>query len=111
MFRTIRSARDIDTLFRTGDRRANSHAVVFVNPTSEPGKNQGRVAVIAGRLLGNAVLRNRIRRLLREMVRALGGPWPGYDVLIVARKALLRSELGEAQREIGRLLRDLEVPK
>jgi ribonuclease P protein component len=44
------------------------------------------LGVSVGKRLGNAVNRNRIRRRVRELVRArLGELQPGWDVVIVAR--------------------------
>lgn len=45
----------------------------------------GRVAFVAGRKVGGAVVRNRAKRVLRESCRRAGGPWPGFDVVLVAR--------------------------
>jgi ribonuclease P protein component len=47
---------------------------------------QTRFGFSTGRRLGGAVVRNRVRRRLREAVRAAGPRIrPGWDVLIVAR--------------------------
>ncbi len=34
--------------------------------------------------MGNAVARNRAKRVMREAVRRAGGPWAGHDVLLIA---------------------------
>lgn len=49
-----------------------------------------RYGFVASRRLGGAVVRNRVRRLLREAVRQLN-PWliPGFDVVFLARNAIL----------------------
>ena len=45
-----------------------------------------RLGVSVGKRIGNAVCRNRIRRRVRELVRArLKELQPGWDVVIVAR--------------------------
>ena len=82
---TIRSSREIDRIFRHGRRAGTPLLSVLVRPTAGP-EDPGRVAFIAGRKLGNAVFRNRCRRVLREAVRSLGGPWDGFDVAIIARR-------------------------
>ena len=50
--------------------------------------HDGRVAFIAGKKLGNAVWRNRAKRRMREACRLAGGPFDGYDIAFVARKAI-----------------------
>ena len=44
----------------------------------------GRVAFAAGKRLGNAVYRNRCKRVLREAAREAGLPRDGYDVVLLA---------------------------
>jgi ribonuclease P protein component len=53
------------------------------------GLDQTRFGFAVSRRLGGAVIRNRLRRRLRESLRALA-PFlaPGWDVLIVARSGL-----------------------
>ena len=59
-----------------------------------------RLGVSTSKRVGNAVLRNRIRRRVRELVRArLKGLQRGWDVVIVARPPAASApfaELGEA---------------
>ena len=49
----------------------------------------GRVAFIAGKKLGGAVWRNATKRRLRSVAREIGAPWPGYDVVFVAKRATM----------------------
>ena len=47
---------------------------------------QARVGITASKKIGNAVKRNRARRLLRESIRALYPQLkPGYDFVLVSR--------------------------
>jgi ribonuclease P protein component len=82
---TIKSTREIDVIFRTATRFAHPLLIALVSSTPEQRGQSGRVVFVAGKKLGGAVMRNRCRRVLREMVRRAGGPWPGYDIAVVAR--------------------------
>ena len=82
---TIKSSREIDTIFRGAKRVAQSLLIVLVARTPEGRGRAGRVAFIAGKKLGGAVLRNRDRRVLRASVRRVGGPWAGWDIVLIAR--------------------------
>lgn len=82
---TIKSSREIDVMFRSA-RRAAHPLVIALTAKAPPQRGQnGRVAYIAGKKLGGAVVRNRCRRVLRESARRCGGPWAAWDVALVAR--------------------------
>jgi ribonuclease P protein component len=72
---------------------------------------ESRIGLSTPRTLGGAVQRNRVRRRLRELVRArLERIGPGWDLLLIARPAAgeaSHAELGAAidallDRSIGR---------
>jgi len=89
---TIKSSREIDTVFREAKRSAHPLIIVLATQTPEGRGRTGRVAFIAGKKLGNAVVRNRSKRVLREAARRCRGPWDGYDVLLIARPATRDAE-------------------
>jgi ribonuclease P protein component len=52
-----------------------------------------RFGLATGRSLGGAVVRNRVRRRLREALRAMAPALePGWDVLIIARPAIVTAD-------------------
>ncbi len=83
---TIRSTREIDAIFRTAKRVAHPLIIALVAQVTEERGPEGRVAFVAGKRLGNAVLRNRSRRVMRAATSRVGGPWPGWDVVLIARE-------------------------
>ena len=68
---------------------------------------QPRVGFTVTRKVGNAVVRNRIRRRLREAVRihAAGDMQPGSDYVIVGREDLLAAPFAEIGSELSRRLK------
>jgi ribonuclease P protein component len=65
-----------------------------------------RFGFSTGRRLGGAVTRNRVRRRLREAVRALGPQIvPGWDVLIVARPPSATATYSALSEALERVLR------
>ena len=105
---TIKSSKDIDFLFKHG-RRINSDLLsIRVCELSKECDRRGRVAFIAGKKLGNAVFRNRCKRVMRAMYSRNRGPWENYDVAFIARSRKISTasaeELDKACRTvIGRL--------
>lgn len=119
---TIKSSADISRLFSTGKRLKTPYLTLIISERecltgASQHDRHGRVAFIAGKKLGNAVWRNASKRRMREVCRALGGPWPGYDVIFLAKssltgasyskvlkacdKAVAHSCLGAAEEERG----------
>jgi len=75
-----------------------------------PGLAAGaRFGITVTRKVGNAVIRNRIKRIVREGCRHLGHQFaPGTDVVVLARSgaerlpaAAFRAELSELARRLG----------
>jgi ribonuclease P protein component len=71
----------------------------------EQGNSNSRFAVTAGASIGNAVKRNRAKRLLRAALRDfLSDTKPGFDGVLIARKALIYSTYGETKNALSSLL-------
>jgi hypothetical protein len=69
---TIKSSREIDVMFRNARRAAHPLVIALAaNAPPQRGRN-GRVAYIAGKKLGGAVVRNRCRRVGRSANRQTG---------------------------------------
>ena len=64
-----------------------------------------RIGLSTGRKLGGAVVRNRVRRRLREALRVMAPSFqPGWDVLIIARPALVEADHDALVGAVRRLL-------
>lgn len=76
---------DFNKVYRYGKSVANMQFVLYTLP--RPQQPQFRLGVSVSKKLGNAVVRNRIRRLLKEIVRHHGESLPGgIDLILIARK-------------------------
>ncbi|MEO6953559.1 MAG: ribonuclease P protein component [Polyangia bacterium] len=69
---------------RQGKKTSGAGLLMFVLPQRKPGP--ARLGVTVSRRVGGSVVRNRVRRLVREVFR-LNPTWfpPGLDVVFVAR--------------------------
>ena len=80
----------------------------FAAPRPEAGGEVGRVGITAGRVLGNAVERNRIKRRLRECIRFNLHLLPaGVDVILHPRKSVLTMAYPELRLELGRIFKKI----
>jgi ribonuclease P protein component len=89
--RRLLSKRDFDRVFDAGRRAFARGLVVYVDES--PAK-QPRLGLVTGRRLGNAVARNRARRLLREAFRASLAELPPLDLVALPQPGAFPDELG-----------------
>lgn len=86
---------------RTGRSFADPLVVLVALPNDQ---DSSRFAVSAGRRIGNAVQRNRAKRLLREAARAiLQEIKPGWDIVLVARRPLPKAKFYEVEAAVRAL--------
>ncbi len=72
------------------------------------GQTLSRFAYSVSKRVGNAVVRNRVRRRLREIVRLLAF-LEGYDVVITARPAAATSSFQELGVELTKLMKRADL--
>ncbi|MDO4854238.1 MAG: ribonuclease P protein component [Coriobacteriia bacterium] len=87
MHGTIKSSTEVSEIFSKGERIDTAFITLLVSPRRGP---QGRVAFVAGKRNGCAVWRNSAKRRMREVCRQLGGPWPDYDVVFLAKRRIMK---------------------
>ena len=69
-----------------------------------------RVGLTAGRVLGNAVDRNRIKRRMRQAIRpAQAVLTASVDVVLHPRRAVLEAEFSQIERDVLRAFRAVEL--
>jgi ribonuclease P protein component len=101
--RLLRHA-DFERVYKQGRRHFASHLTAFYLPRTEPGTQAAgpRVGFTVSKALGGAVVRNRLKRRLREAVRLHGTIPAAMDVVINPKKSLLTADFVDVQREIRR---------
>jgi ribonuclease P protein component len=103
--RLLRHA-DFEQVYKRGRRHFSAHMTVFFLPRVQDGGM--RVGFTVGKVLGGAVVRNRMKRRLREAVRLEGLRQVAVDVVVNPKKSLLAAEFPELRKEIGRAFQVIE---
>jgi ribonuclease P protein component len=97
--------KDFEAVYRSGKRQAGRQFVVFCRRN---GLGATRFGMSAGRRLGTAVVRNRIRRRIREILRLHQREIAtGWDIVIQPRRVVGREPFASLETELVKLLRTL----
>jgi ribonuclease P protein component len=84
---------------------ARSHSL-FAMRVRRTGLEETRFGLSTGRKLGGAVVRNRVRRRLREALRVMAPSFqPGWDVLIIARPPVITADREALTSALHNILR------
>lgn len=94
-------------LYTKGKSAPTATLAVYVRP-NHLGRN--RLGLTVGTKIGKAVVRNRVRRRIREAYRIHeDGMAPGWDIVVVARVRSAFVPYAQLERDLLRLLGKLEV--
>lgn len=103
----LRHARDFARLRREG--RVFRHPLFLISIVSND-LAHNRYGVVVGKRVGNAVVRNRIRRLIRESLRLLHPSIRiGYDIAVIAHPTRDHLTLQIVQVACEQLLREANL--
>ena len=106
----LRSSADFATVFRgargAGGSRSGSHfIVVHANSTDARAGQPPRVGLVVSKAVGNAVVRNRAKRVLRALMSTRIGQLPdGVDVVIRVKPDLPGTPSALLAQDLDRLL-------
>ena len=95
--RRVRKRSDFLRIQGSRDRVTAPHFVFLLSAASAGGP---RLGIVVTKRLGNAVLRNRVKRLCRECFRLFPNFLPGHvDCVVIARDGAGTLALADVQRE------------
>ena len=96
----IRRRAEFEAIYETGTKVNGRFMTVFVKHTTEP---HARLGLAATRKIGGAVIRNRAKRLARELFRH-HKPAHSLDIVVIPRREFLDAPYDSLEREFGTLL-------
>ena len=93
----LRDPRDFKAVYNKGKSKADRYVVVFYRPN---GRNYNRICFLASKKVGNAVNRNRARRLMKESFRLMEDVKTGFDIIFIARNTIPGRKMDEVKRSM-----------
>jgi len=94
----LRKQKDFDSIYKRGKSVGDRLIVLFYRKNNLP---YTRTGFLASKKVGNAVSRNRARRLMKESYRNIKDELPkGYDYIIIARNTIIGKKQGEVEKSL-----------
>jgi ribonuclease P protein component len=98
----LRRRREFLVVQGEGTRWHSSHFTVVQRPSAV---GRARVGITVSRRVGNAVVRNRLKRLIREFLRTGKGRLaPAHDIVVIAKVGANKLDYAQVAKELGRVL-------
>jgi ribonuclease P protein component len=105
--RRLRKPGEFKRVYATGRRMGNEFFTVNTQPNELTAARLGMS--VAVRAMGNAVARNRVRRMIRESFRLNQSIIPALDIVIGVRAAARSAEPAQLRLSIERLWQKLTL--
>ena len=102
-FRRIRKRAGFQLVLSRGSRWFSRSFIFFLLPNQQP---HARLGVTVSKKVGNAAVRNRVKRLLREAFRLHPDWFPRpVDLVVIAKRDQKARTLADVAEELQRVLR------
>lgn len=101
----IRESRDFQRIQRKGLRVGGRFLLLVVNRS----RHGGRVGFAVGKNVGDAHLRNLVKRRLRQVTRMSKPLWQDLDVVVIAKEAAAKASFQQARDEFLALLQHAKI--
>ena len=98
----LTGSREFGAVYNKGKSVGDRYVVFFYKKNGLP---YSRTGFLASKKVGNAVARNRARRLMKESVRLMDPLPAGYDMIFIARNTIEGKSCREVRRSIESAVR------
>lgn len=105
----LRGKRDFSAVYNKGRSAGGFYTVLFIKPN---GLEYNRLAFLASKKVGNSVLRNRARRLMKESFRDISERKrikEGYDMIFIARNSINGKKCADVASSMEYTMRKLKI--
>lgn len=93
----IRKRSEYKFIYREGIKKVGRRLILFIHGGGE----ETRFGITVTKRIGKAVVRNTIKRRLREVIRKNIQSWnSGFDAVIIARNGIVDSSFQEIEKEL-----------
>ncbi|UJF33314.1 ribonuclease P protein component [Paenibacillus hexagrammi] len=95
---------DFNKVYRYGKSMANHQFVLYY--LAQPKQEEFRLGISVSKKVGNAVVRNRLRRVIKEVIRLRKDSMPPhFDYVLIARKPAAEMDYHEIEKSLNHVIR------
>lgn len=99
----VKSEKDFQKILHCGKSFANRELVIYF--LEKPAQDHFRIGISVGKKLGNAVMRNKIKRYIREAFLQIEATiTPEVDIIIIARNPTINLNVEQIKKSLNHLL-------
>lgn len=104
----LRKNEQFQEVFQKGNSAANKQFVLY--SAKQEGQAAFRAGISVSKKIGNAVIRNRVKRLIREALSRLESKIPsGLDLIIIARPGVEAMSLDAIEQSLVHVMKRAKV--
>ncbi len=108
--KTLKTKKDFNNVFNRGKSTASRYLVLYWYPNK---KEINRYGFSISKRIGKAVVRNKLKRRLKEIIRRFleDSSLKGYDIIIIARNPVNSLDFNGIKNDLTRLFKKANLFK
>ena len=106
---SLKKNKEFKKVYDNGKSYATRNLVIY-SLSYEKGK-KNRYGLSVSRKIGNAVVRNKLKRRLREIIRDFEKEkdFKGYDIIFIARKPVVKLDYQFLKKDVKKLYKKMNI--
>ncbi len=106
---SLKKNKEFNKVYNNGKSYATRNLVLYL--LSAPRNDNNRYGLSVSKRIGNAVVRNKLKRRLREIIREFEKKYnfKSYDIIIIARNPVVDLNYRQIKRDIKKLYKRADL--
>ncbi|PTV97907.1 ribonuclease P protein component [Halanaerobium saccharolyticum] len=106
---SLKKNKEFKKVYENGSSYATRNLVIYCLNYEKGKKN--RYGLSVSKKIGNAVVRNRLKRRLREIIREFEREkeFKGYDIIFIARKPVVNLDYHRLKKDVKKLYQKMNI--
>ena len=100
----IKESKDFDNIFKLRKQISSKYAYLYIGKTNS---KYYRFGICVSKKVGNAVIRNKVKRKVKDIIDKSGLHFSSKDYIIVVKKSAACTQYFELKEDLLKLLRNI----